>query len=135
MQTDEQSIRALIDTWLSASQAGDLETLLTLMADDVIFMVPGKEPFGKEAFASAFRSGAKTMDVTGTSKIQELEVLGNWAWMRNRLEITITTAGGASVTHTGYTLTILRKNADRWVITRDANLLTPGHQPKPTNQP
>ena len=36
---------------LAASKAGDLAPVLSLMTDDVIFMVPGREPFGKEAFA------------------------------------------------------------------------------------
>ncbi len=29
--------------------------MVSLLADDVIFMVPGKEPFGKEAFVARFR--------------------------------------------------------------------------------
>jgi uncharacterized protein (TIGR02246 family) len=47
---DERAIRELVDTWLTSSQAGDLPTVLSLMTDDAIFMVPGQEPFGKEAF-------------------------------------------------------------------------------------
>jgi len=31
----------------------DVDTVLSLMADDVIFMVPGREPFGKDAFRTA----------------------------------------------------------------------------------
>jgi uncharacterized protein (TIGR02246 family) len=50
---NERAIRNLIETWMAASKAGDLATVLSLMTDDVIFMVPGKEPFGKEAFAKA----------------------------------------------------------------------------------
>ena len=45
---EEQAIRQLVDTWLEASENRELNTILNLMADDVIFMVPGKEPFGKE---------------------------------------------------------------------------------------
>jgi hypothetical protein len=48
MTDDERAIRELIATWLRASQAGDTQTVLSLMTDDVIFMVPGREPFGKE---------------------------------------------------------------------------------------
>ena len=51
--TDEQAIRELIDTWMRASRAGDTATVLSLMTDDVVFMTPGREPFGKEAFAAA----------------------------------------------------------------------------------
>jgi uncharacterized protein (TIGR02246 family) len=50
MTDDERAIRNLVDTWMTASNAGDVLTMLSLMADDVIFMVPGQRPFGKEAF-------------------------------------------------------------------------------------
>ena len=124
MNADEQSIRALVENWMTASKAGDLATVLNLMADDVIFMVPGREPFGKEAFAAGSRM-MNDVRVEGTSDIQEIKVLGNWAWMRNRLRVTITPPGGQTAVRSGYTLTILRKEADgRWVIARDANLLT-----------
>jgi uncharacterized protein (TIGR02246 family) len=56
MSEDESAIRELVATWMAASKAGDLDTVLSLMADDVIFMVPGREPFGKEEFAAASRS-------------------------------------------------------------------------------
>ena len=66
------------------------------------------------------------MQIDGTSDIQELQVLGDWAWMRNKLRVAITPPGGKTMVRSGYTLTILRKNAQgRWDITRDANLLTP----------
>jgi len=53
MTADERAIRELIAAWISASRAGDLDTVLGLMTDDVVFMVPGTEPFGRAAFAAA----------------------------------------------------------------------------------
>jgi uncharacterized protein (TIGR02246 family) len=47
------AIRELIATWMRASMAGDVDTILSLMADDVVFMVAGQEPFGEDAFAAA----------------------------------------------------------------------------------
>jgi len=47
MSPDERAIRDLVDTWMTASREGDTATVLSLMSDDVIFMVPGREPFGK----------------------------------------------------------------------------------------
>jgi len=41
---DEQAIRELVATWLRASGAGDTETVLGLMAEDVVFLVPGHPP-------------------------------------------------------------------------------------------
>ena len=52
MSDDERAIRELVKTWLDASKAGDIATVLDLMTDDAIFMVPGQKPFGKVAFAS-----------------------------------------------------------------------------------
>ena len=124
-QGDEHAIRQLVDTWLKASESGDVNTILTLMADDVIFMVPGREPFGKAEFVENYKqmSGVK---LTTKSNIQEIKVLGEWAWMRNLLRVTFTPGDGSPTTHSGYVLTILRKTSDgRWVIARDANLLTP----------
>src|SRR5262245_35248223 len=123
MTNDERSIRELVATWLAASKNGDLPAVLELMTDDVIFMVPGSKPFGKEAFAAAFE-GMTQVRIEGRSDIQELQILGDWAYLRNYIEMTATPLSGAPMRRTGYTLTILRKESDgRWRITRDANLL------------
>ena len=124
MSADERAIRELVDTWMKASRAGDNDTVLSLMSDDVIFMVPGREPFGKQTFAANSRNmdGVK---LEGSADIRELKVLGDWAYLRNFIEITITPPGGEAVRRAGFTLTILRKDPDgRWVLARDANLVT-----------
>lgn len=125
MSKDERAIRALIETWMSASRPGDLATVLSLMADDVVFMVPGQKPFGKQAFASASEK-MKNVRIDGRSEIEELEVLGDWAYLRNHIDVTMAPEGGTPTRRAGYTLTILRKEADgRWLLARDANLLAP----------
>jgi uncharacterized protein (TIGR02246 family) len=123
MADDERAIRDLVATWMKASEAGDVNTVLSLMADDVIFTVPGREPFGKDAF----RTGSEAMrnvSLRGTSDIREIKILGDWAYIRNYIEITITPSGGDALRRKGYTLSILRKQADgKWVLWRDANLV------------
>jgi uncharacterized protein (TIGR02246 family) len=110
---------------MTASKEGDTATVLSLMSDDVVFMVPGKAPFGKEAFTAASKD-MMGVAIEGSSDIREIKVLGDWAWMRNRLLVKMTPPNGTTVSRSGYTLTILRKNPDgRWVIARDANLLAP----------
>src|SRR4026207_1589491 len=104
MTEDERAIRTLIDTWMSATREGDIETVLTLMTDDVIFQVPGREPFGKEAFAAASQS-MKGIRMEGTADIRELRVLSDWAYLRNHISMTITPPGGAPMKRAGYTLT------------------------------
>jgi hypothetical protein len=46
MQSDEQEIRQLVATWMEATKAGDADTVLSLMADDVVFLVAGQPPMG-----------------------------------------------------------------------------------------
>lgn len=125
MSADEKAIRELIDRWMQASARGDLGAVLQMMSDDVVFMVPGKEPFGKEAFAAA-SDAMRDVRIEGVSNPVEIKVLGNWAYLRNHITVTVTPkAGGVPARRSGYTLTILTKQPDgAWVITRDANLLT-----------
>jgi len=123
MTEDETAIRDLVTTWMQASEAGDIETVLRLMADDVVFMVPGRAPFGKAEFR-AMSEGMKDTRM-GRSEIRELQVLGGWAFVRNYLEVTITPPGGKPVRRAGHTLTLFRKEAGgRWLLARDANLLS-----------
>jgi uncharacterized protein (TIGR02246 family) len=124
MTEDERAIRELVATWFAASKAGDLAAVLSLMTDDAIFMVPGREPFGKEGFAAA-SEGMKNVRIEGSSEIQEIRVLGGWAYLRNYIEMTVSPPdAGKPVRRSGFTLTILRKEGDgRWRLARDANLL------------
>ncbi|MFB2564718.1 YybH family protein [Rhizobium sp. IMFF44] len=123
MTDDEKAIRKVVETWTAASRAGDTATVLGLMTDDVIFMIPGQEPFGKEAFAAASK-GMEGMKMEGASEIVELQVLGDWAYIRNHIDMTVTLPDGGAVHQSGYTLTLLRKEAGgEWRLARDANLL------------
>jgi uncharacterized protein (TIGR02246 family) len=124
MTDDERAIRDLLARWFDASKNGDTATVVSLMTDDAVFMVPGREPFGQEAFQRT-SDEIKGVRIDGTSDIRELRVLGDWAYMRTHITVTMTPPNGAAVTRSGYTLTILRKEADgQWRLARDANLLT-----------
>ncbi len=128
MPTDEQEIRQLVATWMTASKAGDVETVLALMSDDVVFLVPGRPAMNKADFAAASKaqSGQDAPQIDGTSEIQELQILGDWAFIQTKLTVVVTPPNGAPpVTRAGQTLTILRKQNGKWVLARDANLLAP----------
>jgi uncharacterized protein (TIGR02246 family) len=123
MPDDERAIRDLVATWMKASEAGDVNAVLSLMADEVIFTVPGREPFGKDVFRAASEA-MKNVRLMGTSDIREIKVLGDWAYIRNYIEITLMPPDGAAMRRSGYTLSILRKQSDgKWVLWRDANLV------------
>lgn len=124
MTDDERAIREVVAMWLDASKRGDTATVLSLMTDDVVFLVPGQKPFGKEAFAAASKAQSG-LQIEGQSTIEELTVLGDWAHLRTHLSIAVTMPGRDPVRRSGYTLTILRKEPDnKWRLARDANLLT-----------
>jgi uncharacterized protein (TIGR02246 family) len=128
MQSDEQEIRQLVSTWMAASKAGDVDTVLSLMADDVVFLVPGQPVMRKADFAVAARSQASkdAPQFDGTSEIQEIQILGDWAFMWTKLTVVVTPPGGAqSMTRAGHTLSILKKQNGKWVLARDANMLAP----------
>ncbi len=127
MKSDEQEIRQLVATWMTATKAGDIDAVLKLMTEDVVFLVTGQPPMiGKAAFAAAAngQAGQGSPQFDGTSEIQEIRILGDWAFMWTRLTVVVTPpGGGASMTRAGHTLTILRKLEDKWRLARDANML------------
>lgn len=129
MQNDEQAIRDLISTWLSASKAGDTEKVLSLMTDDVVFLVCGRQPMrGKTDFAAS-QAALAEVDIDATSEIQEIKVLGDWAYVWTRLSVVMTPKkGGDANKRAGNTLSILQKRAGTWLLARDANMLGPVSQ-------
>ncbi len=127
MNNDEQAIRDLITEWQRASTAGDLDRVLSLMDEDVIFLVPGQPPMrGRDAFAEGFRVVVQQARIEGSGEPEEVRVIGDWAFCWTTLSVTITPFDeGAPVRRSGNTLTIFRKKPDgSWVLFRDANLLT-----------
>ncbi len=124
---DEQEIRAVVATWMSATKAGDTAKVLSLMTDDVVFLVAGQPPFGKEKFAGAMQapSGAPRPRVDVNSEIQEIHVSGDTAYLWSRLAVEVTPPGGTSMKRAGHTLSVFRKSGGHWRLARDANLLVP----------
>jgi len=125
MSPDEQAIRELIDTWLRASKAGDREVVLSLMAEDVVFLQPGQPPMrGRAGFAAA-QKAMNDVDIDASSEIQEIRILGDWAYCWNRLTVVVSPRnGGAPIKRAGDVLSLLQKQSGRWVIVRDANMLS-----------
>jgi uncharacterized protein (TIGR02246 family) len=125
--SDEQQIRDLIATWLRVSAEGDINKILPLMAEDVVFLVAGQPPMrGRDAFAISFAGWQGKFRLETDCEIQEIQAHEDWAYCWTKLSVTMTPlSGGPANRRSGYTLTVLRKNANGdWQIFRDANLLT-----------
>lgn len=127
MSDDELAIRAAQQAWFEATAAGDLARLRPLMADDVVFLVPGKPPFGAEAFASAFEAGRQQARVDCVGTFEEVVVAGDVAYARGRLSVTVHPLSGGEIRRmAGYTLSVFRRQPlGQWMLARDANLLSP----------
>ncbi len=123
MNLDEQAIRDLIAEWIAASKASDSERVQSLMADDAVFLFPGHAPMrGKAEFAAA-HAAARDLRVDATSTVEEVRVIGDWAYAWTTLSLVITKPSGDAIERSGPTLSIYRRLADRWVLYRDANML------------
>lgn len=124
MPDDERAIREVMASWMAASSAGDVPKVLSLMADDALFLVPGREPFGKQEFAAESRA-MRDVKLEGTNAIEELKVLGDWAFCISRVAVTVTARDGSSFRRAGRTLSLFRREpGGDWVLARDANLMT-----------
>jgi uncharacterized protein (TIGR02246 family) len=125
MTGDEAAIRELVTTWMRATRDGDTKTVLDLMTEDVVFLTTGNPPMaGRIAYETAARSGIKTGTIDGQAQVDEVCIMGNWAFLRTTLTVTITpSSGGAPVRRAGNTLSILRREDGKWRIARDANML------------
>lgn len=125
---EEQQIREIVLTWISATAEGDLDRVLGLMAEDVVFLSAGQPPLrGRDAFESASRSMAGKMRFEGHPDIREIHVAGDYAFCWTRLHVTATPRDeGLPIRRAGDVFSVFRKEQDgRWRLFRDANMLAP----------
>ncbi len=127
--TDEDVIRANIDAWLRATKEGNAEALSSLLDDDVLFVVPGRAPFGKKEFFA----GGTMAPLRFESKVEIAEVVvhGDWALTRIHLELQIEfSRDSGTMSLAGPTMSVWRKTpAGRWSIWRDSNMVAPAGAP------
>jgi uncharacterized protein (TIGR02246 family) len=127
MEPDERAIREVHSTWIDAVNAGDLGRLLALMADDCLFLNPGRAALGRERFSEFFPAAHQQARVHCISELEEVVVVGEIAYTRSRDSLSvIPRAGGEATRLAGDRLTIYRKQPDgRWLLARDAHTLSP----------
>lgn len=127
MGPDEREIREVHSTWIDAVNAGDLDRLLTLMADDVVLLNPGQSPFGQDGFSANFWAAHQQVRIRCLSELEEVVVAGEVAYTRSRDALSVTPlAGGEATQLAGYRITVYRKQPDgRWLLARDAHTLSP----------
>jgi uncharacterized protein (TIGR02246 family) len=130
-QSDEQAIRAVVDRWIRATAEGDIEGVLSLMAEDVVFLSPGQEPMrGRDTFAAASRSMQGKVQFEARPEVQEVHVAGDLAFCWTYMSVTVKPLpDGEIMRRAGHILSVFRREPDgRWVLFRDANLLSATNQ-------
>jgi uncharacterized protein (TIGR02246 family) len=127
MGADEKQIREVHTTWIDAVNAGDLARLLTLMADDVVFLNPGQEPIGRAGFTTNFAGAHRQVRINCVSDLEEVVVASDVAFTRSRDALSVTPRGGGEAMQlAGYRMTVYRKQPDgRWLLARDGHTLSP----------
>src|SRR5687767_2697515 len=132
MGPDEQIIREVHSAWIAAVNAGDLARLLTLMADDVVFLNPGQAPVGRDGFSPGFSAAHQQHRIHCTSVLEDVAVVGAVAYTLSRDSLSVTpraSGGGEAMQLAGHRLTVYRKQPDgRWLMARDAHTLSPVEQ-------
>jgi uncharacterized protein (TIGR02246 family) len=125
MGSDERAIREAHTAWIGAVNAGDLERLLTLMTDDVVFLNPGRAPVGRDGFAGGFLAAHQQSRILCISGLEEVVIAGQLAYTLCRDALSVTPRTGAEATElAGHRITIYRKQSDgRWLLARDVNTL------------
>ena len=128
---DEREIRHVVVTWMEATRAGDVDQVLELMTDDVVFLVAGRPPMiGKAAFAAASRAHREqAVEFDGKSDAREISIHGDVAFMWARLTVVASSPDHAASVRQGYTLSVFRKEHGVWRLARDANMLVASQTP------
>jgi len=122
--TEEIAIRAVVTEWIAATRRGDVQAVLNLVTDDVLFLRPGHEPMDRAAFEAASRvQSSQKLQIEAESDIREVQVEGDMAFLWSKLTVAVTPAEGPTARHEGHTLTVFRKRAGKWLLARDANML------------
>jgi uncharacterized protein (TIGR02246 family) len=123
---DERAIHEVHSTWIDAVNAGDLVRLLTLMADGVVFLNPGRAPLGRDEFSAVFPAAHEQARIRCSSELEEVVVVGEVAYTRSRDSLSVIPIAGEEAKQlAGHRITVRKQPDGRWLLARDANVLSP----------
>ena len=117
-------IRQVIDDWRNAVNAGDIDRILEIAADD-LEMMPAGQPAVSGTDAHELLRGFVnqfTADLQPFSN-EEIIVCGEWAFQRLTYQITLTPKGGGdSITEQGDGIHMFRRDtAGTWRLAKDVS--------------
>src|SRR5437588_762414 len=127
MGPDEQAIREVQSTWIDAVNAGELDRLLAMVTDDVVFLNPGDEGLGLDGFSAKFSAAHRQLRICCVSELEDVVIVGEVAYTRSRDSLSVSPlAGGEENRLAGGRMTIYRKQpGGGWRLAGDAHWLAP----------
>ena len=124
-----REVRRVIDDWRNAVNAGNIDRILEITADDFEIMPPGQPALsgaaGREflqGFVSQFRADLKPF------RNEEIIMCGEWAIQRLTYEITLTPkSGGEPITEIGDGFHMFRRDGatGTWRLVKDISTSFP----------
>jgi len=117
---EETALKAVTTAWMDAYNAGDVEKIVAMYAEDAVLMPPhapvATGRAGIRAFLTTDTAGAKTAGVKLVAGTATAGVAGDTGWESG--SYTIADASGATVDSGSY-LSVSRKSNGKWVYIRD----------------
>lgn len=83
-----------MEEWRRRMATGDVDGLLALTTDDVVFLTPGNPPFGKAEFAEGFRKVSAKARIAARQDVKEIHVSHDVAYAWSHLTASITAKDG-----------------------------------------
>lgn len=120
-KADVQAVLDLEQRVFDAQIAGDLEAWLSSFAEDAIVMVPNLPALTTKLAIRQWNEPIfEQFDLHEESDFREVEVAGDWGYIRAHWIWTQTPkSGGSSVKYTGHSIWIVRRQPNgSWKITR-----------------
>jgi len=111
---DRQAIAAVSAQFEAAENAGNVEHMLPLFADDLVILSPNApELSGADRIAAAMRALHEAFAVRVEYTSQEIDAFGDWGFDRGTERFTLTPkGGGAPISVNGKYLWLYRRQPD-----------------------
>ncbi len=110
----ESQIRAVVDAWPTVLDSGDVDHLMDLFTDDLVFAHPRYPGIvGKDSMRAFAQQVFQQQSSAGSSiQVEGIQISGNWAHVVARFETTWTPRdGGSSFKESARYLWVLRRDA------------------------
>ncbi len=117
---DVDAIKRLEADWRAGWQAGDVEGLLALLADDCVLMPWGRPAlFGRDAVRPLYQEVFREYAIASDTTIMDLELSGDlgYFWCQYTRAVT-PRGGGVPMKEEGKSLFVVRRERGAWKIAR-----------------